>query len=62
MGAFFEFCNAHPWQMGIVVFFVASSSCALGYVISSLLANGRIADIFRDLYNPANVGKRIERK
>lgn len=66
MSAFFEFCKTHPWQIMIVLFSVASFSMTLGYIISSLFANGkldeRVTKIIRNLHNPVNISRRIEKQ
>lgn len=62
MAEFLEFCWANLWRVIILLFIGASFGGILCYVVASMFANGRIADIFADLDNPANVNKRIEER
>ena len=62
MMEFLEFCWANAWRVIILLFIGASFGGILCYIIASIFADGRIADILRDLHNPVNVSRRIERK
>ena len=59
---FLEFCWTNAWRVVILLYIGASIGGALCYVIASMDADGRMADMFADLDNPANVSKRIGKK
>ena len=38
---FLEFFRAHPWEVGLVLYAVASGSAILGYLVASSFADYR---------------------
>jgi len=62
MMEFLEFCWLNAWRVVILLYIGASIGGALCYVIASMYADGRMADMFADLDNPAQVSRRIEER
>lgn len=62
MMEFLTFCWDNAWRVVILLFIGASGGGILCWILASMFANGRIADMFADLDNPANVIRRMRRR